>query len=104
MFTLILSIVLLAALKWREDDGKRRVAVIVLGDLGRSPRMQYHALSLCREGYDVEFVGYGGIASNTDCVVIHTYASETWQPCISLSCSIQWLRNIQSYLFMYEHT
>ena len=59
--TLIISIVLLAALKWREEDGKGRVAVIVLGDLGRSPRMQYHALSLCREGYDVEFVGYGGI-------------------------------------------
>ena len=60
VFTLIISIVLLAALKWREEDGKGRVAVIVLGDLGRSPRMQYHALSLCREGYDVEFVGYGG--------------------------------------------
>ena len=60
IFTLTLSIVLLAALKWREEDGKGRVAVIVLGDLGRSPRMQYHALSLCREGYEVEFVGYGG--------------------------------------------
>ena len=25
---------------------KRRVAVMVLGDIGRSPRMQFHALSL----------------------------------------------------------
>jgi len=61
IFTFILSVLLLAALKWREEDGKGRVAVIVLGDIGRSPRMQYHALSLCREGYDVELVGYGGI-------------------------------------------
>ncbi|KAK4398250.1 UDP-glycosyltransferase TURAN [Sesamum angolense] len=30
--------------------GKRnRVAVVVLGDIGRSPRMQYHALSLTRQ-------------------------------------------------------
>ena len=60
IFTLTLSVLLLAGLKWRGEDGKGRVAVIVLGDLGRSPRMQYHALSLCREGYEVEFVGYGG--------------------------------------------
>ena len=68
VFTLIVSVVLLAALKWREEDGKGRVAVIVLGDLGRSPRMQYHALSLCREGYDVEFVGYGGDSSKKDVI------------------------------------
>ena len=67
IFTLTLSIVLLAALKWRGEDGKGRVAVIVLGDLGRSPRMQYHALSLCRESYEVEFVGYGGINSIRMC-------------------------------------
>jgi beta-1,4-mannosyltransferase len=30
--------------------GKRgRAAVVVMGDLGRSPRMQYHALSLARQ-------------------------------------------------------
>ena len=60
LFTFLFSILLLAALKWREEDGKGRVAVVVLGDIGRSPRMQYHALSLCREGYSVDIVGYGG--------------------------------------------
>lgn len=77
IFTLTLSIVLLAALKWREEDGKGRVAVIVLGDLGRSPRMQYHALSLCREGYEVEFVGYGGknihVATSTHIETLDVY-------------------------------
>lgn len=30
--------------------GKRgRACVVVLGDIGRSPRMQYHALSLARQ-------------------------------------------------------
>jgi len=38
----------------------RRVAVVVLGDLGRSPRMQYHALALAGEGAAVELIGYAG--------------------------------------------
>lgn len=37
-----------------------RVAVLVLGDLGRSPRMQYHALSLARRGRSVAFIGFPG--------------------------------------------
>lgn len=36
------------------------VAVVVLGDIGRSPRMQYHALSLARHGARVALVGYTG--------------------------------------------
>ncbi|KAF1666227.1 Chitobiosyldiphosphodolichol beta-mannosyltransferase, partial [Aptenodytes patagonicus] len=35
-----------------------RVCVAVLGDLGRSPRMQYHALSLARHGRGVALLGY----------------------------------------------
>ncbi|CAL9692787.1 unnamed protein product [Knipowitschia caucasica] len=35
-----------------------RACVLVLGDIGRSPRMQYHALSLSKHGYDVTFVGF----------------------------------------------
>ncbi|KAJ2505944.1 mannosyltransferase, partial [Coemansia sp. RSA 2049] len=38
----------------------KTVAVLVLGDIGQSPRMQYHALSLARAGHSVEFVGYKG--------------------------------------------
>lgn len=37
-----------------------RTAVIVLGDLGRSPRMQYHAVSLAASGSDVDLVGLEG--------------------------------------------
>lgn len=37
-----------------------RTAVIVLGDLGRSPRMQYHAVSLAEAGAEVDLVGLDG--------------------------------------------
>ncbi|XP_059660991.1 UDP-glycosyltransferase TURAN-like [Cornus florida] len=42
--------------------GRRgRAAVVVLGDIGRSPRMQYHALSLARQAsLEVDIVAYGG--------------------------------------------
>ncbi|XP_025203427.1 chitobiosyldiphosphodolichol beta-mannosyltransferase [Melanaphis sacchari] len=38
--------------------GKKNVCVVVLGDIGRSPRMQYHAQSLIRQGFNVDIVGY----------------------------------------------
>lgn len=42
------------------QDGKPRVVVLVLGDIGRSPRMQYHSLSIARKGGLVDLVGYDG--------------------------------------------
>ncbi len=36
------------------------VQVIVLGDVGRSPRMQYHALSIAQHGGRVDLIGYQG--------------------------------------------
>ncbi|KAI9373446.1 glycosyl transferases group 1-domain-containing protein [Aspergillus egyptiacus] len=37
---------------------KTTTQVLVLGDIGRSPRMQYHALSIARGGGQVEIIGY----------------------------------------------
>ena len=37
-----------------------RVGVVVLGDVGRSPRMRYHVESLISHGYLVDFIGYRG--------------------------------------------
>src|SRR5262245_7244078 len=39
-----------------------RVCVVVLGDVGRSPRMQYHALALASALAEVDVVGYAGSA------------------------------------------
>lgn len=36
----------------------RRIGIVVGGDVGRSPRMQNHALSLANDGWEVELFGY----------------------------------------------
>ena len=45
-----------------QDNNKKikHAVVLVLGDIGRSPRMQYHALSLLEEGHYVTLIGYAG--------------------------------------------
>ena len=39
-----------------------RAAVVVVGDLGRSPRMQYHARALASHHAAVDLIGYTGAA------------------------------------------
>jgi beta-1,4-mannosyltransferase len=46
-----------APLRWKQG---RTVQIVVLGDIGRSPRMQYHALSIAKHGGRVFLVGYQG--------------------------------------------
>lgn len=41
-----------------EDSSNKRVCVVVLGDIGHSPRMQYHVRSLLQQGCDVDLIGY----------------------------------------------
>ncbi|KOB70992.1 Beta1,4 mannosyltransferase [Operophtera brumata] len=41
-----------------EEPERKIVKVVVLGDLGRSPRMQYHALSLANNGLKVNIIAY----------------------------------------------
>lgn len=40
------------------QNKRRNACIVVLGDIGRSPRMEYHALSLLQENYSVEIIGY----------------------------------------------
>lgn len=60
-FAVLLSLLLLAGIKFRDDTGEFRIQVVVLGDVGRSPRMQYHCLSLVQQHYSVDLVGLGGV-------------------------------------------
>ena len=55
--------VLLFALRW---PGGKVAVVLVLGDIGRSPRMQYHALSLHRQGSRQALRGLSGRRSRVD--------------------------------------
>lgn len=64
-FVILLVLVLLVLLRKlynRFHKGltvdRKSVFVIVLGDVGRSPRMNYHALSLVKLGYKVTIIGY----------------------------------------------
>lgn len=51
----------LYARRVKKRPSRRRTAtVLVLGDIGRSPRMMYHAESLARAGWETYVVGYGG--------------------------------------------
>lgn len=45
----------------QEVEPKISVQVLVLGDIGRSPRMQYHAMSIAKHGGRVDLVGYQGM-------------------------------------------
>ncbi|KAJ4837271.1 hypothetical protein Tsubulata_017328 [Turnera subulata] len=59
-----------------------RACVVVLGDFGRSPRMQYHALSLSRQAsLQVDVVAYGGSEP-------HSALLE--DPCIHIQKMKQW--------------
>jgi len=40
---------------------RSRTQILVLGDIGRSPRMQYHALSIAKHGVAVDLIGYLGV-------------------------------------------
>ncbi|KAJ2081396.1 mannosyltransferase [Coemansia sp. RSA 988] len=56
-----------------ESSGKR-IAVLVLGDIGRSPRMQYHALSLADAGHHVDLIGYAGARPMEDVILAERIA------------------------------
>lgn len=73
-----ITVLLLAGLLWRAQSGKGRVQVVVLGDAGRSPRMQYHSLSLVDHRISVDLVGYGGECAH------RYYSYNTYGVCYSV--------------------
>ncbi|KAF5974171.1 beta-1 4-mannosyltransferase [Fusarium coicis] len=48
-----------------EDD---HIQILVVGDVGRSPRMQYHALSVAKHGRNVDIVGYKETSRHPDLI------------------------------------
>lgn len=66
----------------------RAIAVIVLGDFGRSPRMQHHALSLAQHGRSVHVVAHSGTAAHPRVsahphITVHTlepFVPPAWLP------------------------
>ena len=68
MSTAVQLLILLAAgylaVRWylspTQKPALRSVAIVVLGDVGRSPRMMYHAESFARSGFETSLIGYEG--------------------------------------------
>lgn len=46
--------------KPRNQHSLRSVAIVILGDVGRSPRMMYHAQSFAENNFVTDIIGYGG--------------------------------------------
>ncbi len=78
----ILVILFVSGLLYRLKKSKR-ICVLVIGDVGRSPRMQNHAISLAENGYIVDFVGQKGMI-------------RVWRGgCISVQILFPWNTEIQ---------
>ena len=63
LFLVVLALILNPSLARSQTAGSaktHRVQVLVLGDIGRSPRMTYHALSIAKHGGQVDLIGYLG--------------------------------------------
>jgi len=58
LFTLLFLVLFVFPLTHNKE---KRIAVLVLGDVGRSPRMQNHAVSLAKAGCQVDLLGLKGI-------------------------------------------
>lgn len=66
LFLLVLGFLTWRALSFvrpRNQHTLRSVAILVLGDIGRSPRMMYHAKSFAENDFETDLIGYGGVLS-----------------------------------------
>ncbi|CCE61432.1 hypothetical protein TPHA_0A03560 [Tetrapisispora phaffii CBS 4417] len=54
----LLTYLLLPYIFYGTKSTKKRIIIYVIGEIGHSPRMCYHALSFSEHGYDVELCGY----------------------------------------------
>ncbi|KAG1825487.1 glycosyl transferases group 1-domain-containing protein [Suillus subaureus] len=59
-FALLVFLVVNIFQKVRQTPKLRSVAILVLGDVGRSPRMMYHAESFAKLEFDTYLIGYRG--------------------------------------------
>jgi beta-1,4-mannosyltransferase len=76
MFWFVVGGILIALYFCRTQQCEERAIIAVLGDIGRSPRMQNHACSLIQHNLKVDFLGYRGskpidFLQHTDKVAFH---------------------------------
>lgn len=69
--------------------------VVVLGDIGRSPRMQYHAISIAKHGSRVDLIGYQESEVHPD------VASSPLINIVPIAPIPHWLRTNSKLLFLF---
>ena len=112
---IFLSVLLLLTLRNGSQTGEGLVTVLVLGDIGRSPRMSNHSISFAKEGYEVQHVGYGGtvphknLTTNQKITVYHVMDTPEFHLCkfvllcpLCYSIYLVFLFNILFY-FLFLH-
>jgi beta-1,4-mannosyltransferase len=60
VFSCVVWMLLSRRLPSKRKRSLRSVAILVLGDVGRSPRMMYHAESFAKLQFETFLVGYKG--------------------------------------------
>ena len=72
ILTAILTGIIPLGVAWRlltkrppSKPSLRSVAILVLGDIGRSPRMMYHAESFAKLHFETFLIGYEGLSIST---------------------------------------
>jgi beta-1,4-mannosyltransferase len=62
LFAVLVVVIILLIGKLRRPNSltQKCVHIVVLGDLGRSPRMCNHAIEFDKHKFDVKLIGYAG--------------------------------------------
>ena len=83
-----LSVILILTLRNGSQSGDGVVTVLVLGDIGRSPRMINHSISFAKRERRVQHVGYGGsephkrLKSNKNVTLFHVMDTPEFHKCM----------------------
>lgn len=70
------------------------VTVVGLSDVGRSPRFQYHCMSLAQEGFHVNVIGYKGakpkkqLSSDPNVSITYLATVPEFNKCESKNCQL----------------
>lgn len=60
LVTISIVVLLLRSSRYIGGTNNGSVQILVLGDIGRSPRMRYHAISVAQHGGRVQLMGFLG--------------------------------------------
>ncbi|KAK0420431.1 hypothetical protein QR680_014680 [Steinernema hermaphroditum] len=92
----------------------KTAALVVVGDVGHSPRMNYHALSLAEHGLNVEIIGYMDskphqkIREHPRIRVIPLKPPPKWlanvKPTVALGLKVLWTAFFLSWALMFQTT